>query len=119
MAKITGIGGIFFRAKDPKGLALWYQDNLGVGNTKENGQWMQEAGPSVFSPFKQDTDYFGRMEQAFMFNFRVDDLKGLLAQLEARGIKPTKEFEHWDGVGSFARIEDPEGNPIELWQPAE
>jgi predicted enzyme related to lactoylglutathione lyase len=116
MPKITGIGGIFFRAKDPKGLARWYEEHLGVGTAENNGLWTQEAGPSVFSPFIQNTDYFGRPEQAFMFNFRVDDLKGFLAQLETSGIKPIKDLEQWDGIGSFAWIEDPEGNRIELWQ---
>jgi len=116
MPKITGIGGTFFRAKDPQALATWYETHLGVGEVANNGQWMQEAGPSVFSPFKQDTDYFGRPEQMFMLNFRVDDLKGFLAKLESEGIKPVKEFEHYDGIGAFVRIEDPEGNPIELWQ---
>jgi glyoxylase I family protein len=116
MPKITGIGGVFFRAKEPKSLAEWYEQHLGVGSAENHGQWTQEAGPSVFTPFKQDTDYFGRPEQAFMLNFRVDDLKGFLAQLESAGIKPIKPFEHYDGIGSFARIEDPEGNPIELWQ---
>lgn len=118
MPKVTGIGGTFFRAKDPQALARWYEDYLGVGAAENHGQWMQEAGPSVFSPFKHDTDYFGRPEQSFMLNFRVDDLKGLLAQLEEKGIKPVKDIEHWDGIGSFAWIEDPEGNRIELWQMA-
>lgn len=118
MPKVIGIGGTFFRAKDPKGLARWYEDHLGVGASDHNGLWMQEAGPSVFSLFAQDSDYFGRPERAFMLNFRVDDLKGLLAQLEASGIKPIKDPEQWDGIGSFAWIEDPEGNRIELWQSA-
>lgn len=118
MPKVTGIGGTFFRAKDPEGLGRWYEKYLGVGAVNNHGLWMHEAGPSVFSPFTHDTSYFGRPEQAFMLNFRVDDLKGLLAQLEANGIKTVKDFEQWDGVGAFAWIEDPEGNRIELWQPA-
>ena len=118
MPRVTGIGGTFFRSKDPKALADWYEKHLGVGAAANNGLWMQDAGPSAFSPFKQDTDYFGRSEQMFMLNFRVDDLKGLLAQLESQGIKPVKEFEEYEGIGAFARIEDPEGNPIELWQPS-
>ncbi len=117
MPKVTGIGGLFFRSKDHKSLDRWYQDHLGVGSPNQDLPWTQEAGPTVFSPFTQDTQYFGRPEQAFMVNFRVDDLKGLLADLEAKGIKTVKPFEHWDGIGDFAWIEDPEGNRIELWQP--
>lgn len=116
MPKIVGIGGIFFRAKDPKKLAEWYETQLGVGNAEQHGLWMQEAGPNVFSPSAQDTEYFGHIDQAFMLNFRVDDLRGFLAQLKASNIKPIKEIEQWDGIGSFAWIEDPEGNRIELWQ---
>jgi predicted enzyme related to lactoylglutathione lyase len=118
MPKVTGIGGTFFRAKDPKGLARWYEEHLGVGTTEQNGLWTQEAGPSVFSTFAQDTEYFGRLEQVFMLNFRVDDLEGFLALLAQRGIQPVKPMESWEGIGAFAWIEDPEGNRIELWQPA-
>ena len=75
--KVEGIGGFFFRAKDPKALARWYQDNLGVSmtpTTYEEEVWQQEAGPTVFAPFKEDTEYFGRSEQMWMVNFRVRDL---------------------------------------------
>ncbi len=116
MPKITGIGGVFFRAKDPKALARWYEENLGVGSTENNGLWMQEAGPNVFSTFVIDTNYFGCPDQVFMLNFRVDDLKGFLQQLEAKGIKPVKDLEEYEGIGAFAWIEDPEGNRVELWQ---
>lgn len=116
MPRITGIGGLFFRAKDPQTLARWYDVNLGVGSADHNGLWTQAAGKSVFAPFAQDTSYFGRPEQAFMLNFRVDDLKGFLVELEAKGIKSIKDVEEYDGLGAFAWIEDPEGNRIELWQ---
>ena len=113
---VTGIGGIFFRAKDPKALSAWYAEHLGVG-AGEWGLWHPEAGPSVFSPFKADTDYFPADKQ-WMLNLRVDGLDALMASLTAAGIEVLTNAE-WDapGVGRFARIHDPEGNPIELWEP--
>lgn len=117
MAKVTGIGGIFFRAADPKALNDWYRTHLGI-TQPDVAVWMQEAGPTVFSPFKATTDYFAANKQ-WMLNLRVDDLPGLIAQLQAAGI-PVETRAEWDGDGSygtFARIHDPEGTPIELWQP--
>ena len=113
---VTGIGGIFFRAKDPKALGAWYAEHLGVG-AGEWGLWHPAAGPSVFSPFKADTDYFPADRQ-WMINLRVDGLDALVASLQAAGIAVLTNPE-WDapGVGRFARIHDPEGNPIELWEP--
>ncbi len=116
MEKVNGIGGVFFRSKDPKALAKWYHDNLGV----DAGQapWSTQAGMTVFAPFKQDTDYFGRPEQQWMINFRVNDMTAMLAQLKAAGIEVETRAE-WDSVdyGRFAHLKDPEGNPIELWEP--
>lgn len=114
MAKAVGIGGVFFRAHDPKALSQWYQQHLGVADF-----WNQETGATVFAPFKQDSDYFPADRQ-WMINFRVDDLQGLLVQLRAAGIAAETRAE-WDTpeTGTFARIHDPEGNPIELWQPPE
>lgn len=120
MEKVTGIGGFFFRAQDTKALAAWYRDMLGVNLVPEgpdDAPWMQEAGPTVFAPFSADTDYFGRDDQAFMLNFRVNDLDAMLAQLREADIDISRE-EEMEGVGRFARIHDPEGNPIELWEPA-
>ncbi len=113
---VTGIGGIFFRAKDPKALTAWYADHLGVGSSPY-GEWQTQAGPSVFSPFKADTDYFPADRQ-WMLNLRVDDIDGLCASLRAASIEVITKPE-WDmpGVGRFARLHDPEGNAIELWQP--
>lgn len=113
MAKALGIGGVFFRAEDHEALAHWYQTYLGVP-----GFWEQEAGLTVFAPFRRDSDYFGRASQQFMINFRVDDLDGLMDQLRAAGIAIETRAE-WDTpeTGRFARIHDPEGNPIELWEP--
>jgi len=113
MAKVTGIGGIFFRARDPEALAAWYRRNLGI-TQPDVTVWLQEAGPTVFSPFRADTDYFAADRQ-WMLNLRV----GLIAELRAAGIAVETRAD-WDGDGSygtFARIHDPEGTPIELWQP--
>lgn len=118
-AKVTGIGGFFIKSRDPGRLRAWYRDHLGVGGTADRAVWDQAAGPTVFAPFAQNTTYFGRESQAFMLNFRVTDLDAMIAQLEAAGIKVETRPEEWDGaIGRFARIHDPEGNPIELWEPS-
>ncbi|WP_300031397.1 VOC family protein [uncultured Roseobacter sp.] len=119
MAKVTGIGGVFFRARDPEGLAAWYDTHLGVmpvPTDYDQPVWTQDAGPTVFAPFAQDTTYFGREDQAFMFNFRVDDLDGMVESLRASGIAVDVDAQVYPN-GRFARLHDPEGNPIELWQP--
>jgi glyoxylase I family protein len=115
--EVIGIGGVFFRAMDPAALAEWYETHLGIDDLHRS-VWRQEAGTTIFGPFSKDTDYFGRAEQQWMINFRVDDLDGLMTQLSASGIAVETRAE-WDSeVGRFARILDPEGNPIELWEPA-
>ncbi|KQT44223.1 glyoxalase [Devosia sp. Leaf420] len=113
MAKALGIGGVFFRARDTKALADWYETHLGVP-----GFWNQEAGMTVFAPFKDSTDYFPADKQ-WMINFRVDDLDVLIAQLKATDIAVETRPDEWDTpeTGRFARIHDPEGNQIELWEP--
>ncbi|MDB5182510.1 MAG: putative enzyme related to lactoylglutathione lyase [Candidatus Saccharibacteria bacterium] len=117
---VTGIGGVFFRAKDPDALAEWYKKHLGVFAMDESYEpWKQAAGPAVFLPFAADTDYFGSATQQFMINFRVDDLDGMIKQLKQGGVKIVKEIEEQEGVGRFAHIEDPEGNRIELWEPTD
>lgn len=117
MAKVTGIGGFFFRAADPQGLAAWYERHLGVSDISRE-VWKQQAGPTVFAPFSRGTDYFGRTEQQWLLNFRVADLDAAMADLKAAGIAVETRAE-WDSeVGRFCRIHDPEGNPIELWQPS-
>ena len=115
MAKAIGIGGVFFRAADTKALAAWYETHLGV-----TGFWEQEAGMTVFAPFKAATDYFPASKQ-WMINFRVDDIDGLIAQLQEAGIAVETRPDEWDSpeTGRFARIVDPDGNPVELWQPAD
>lgn len=119
MQKVTGIGGFFFRAKDPAALALWYRDTLGINLVPQAGDqppWMTEAGVTVFAPFDAETDYF-RTESQFMINFRVPDLDAMEAQVTAAGAEVTGRHE-MEGIGRFIHIHDPEGNPIELWEPA-
>jgi predicted enzyme related to lactoylglutathione lyase len=113
---VTGIGGLFFRARDPDALKRWYCDRLGVGDGQW-GLWDQQAGQTVFSPFPADTDYFPADKQ-MMLNLRVEGLDELLAQLRSAGVEVITRPE-WDdpSTGRFARIHDPEGNPIELWEP--
>ena len=81
---VTGIGGFFFRSRDPKALGAWYLEHLGVGAPEGQFVWDQQAGPTVFAPFKADTDYFPA-EKQFMINLRVDDLDTLLTSLRAAG----------------------------------
>jgi predicted enzyme related to lactoylglutathione lyase len=123
---VIGLGGYFFRSNDPASLKAWYLDHLGVGGgmgTDEKGEsnewvWSTRGGPMVFEPFAQDSDYFPAEKQV-MINLRVTDLDSLLEQLNAAGIEVITKAE-WDtgGIGRFARIHDPEGNPIELWEPS-
>lgn len=119
MQRVTGIGGVFFRAKDPAVLGQWYRDHLGIDlvpTDYDQKPWSQEAGPTAFAPFEQDTEYFGRAEQQWMLNFRVRDLDAMAAQLRASGIEVKVDAEVYPN-GRFARLHDSEGNPIELWEP--
>jgi glyoxylase I family protein len=121
METVTGIGGLFFRARDPTALSEWYQKHLGVTPAPSDytqPPWQQDAGPTVFAPFPQSSDYFGRAEQSWMINFRVNNLYRMAAQLRAAGIEVTIDPQQYPN-GRFARLHDPEGNPIELWQPVE
>lgn len=113
---VTGIGGLFFRSRDPDARAAWYREHLGV-QAGHDGIWQQESGMTVFAPFKADSDYFAA-DQAFMLNLRVTGIEALAAKLEASGI-PVERRDEWTGTeyGTFARIHDPEGLPIELWEP--
>ena len=117
MARVTGIGGIFFRSEDPAALNDWYRTHLGI-TQPDVAVWQQDAGPTVLSPFAASTDYFAA-DKSWMLNLRVDDLPAMIGQLRAAGIAVETRAD-WDGdksYGSFARIHDPEGTPIELWQP--
>lgn len=117
MERVLGIGGHFIRAADPVALAAWYRDCLGL-DTDENGAWHQEAGPTVFAAFESESDYFGSRAQQTMLNFRVRDLDAMLAQLRGLGAAVAEETQQMDGVGRFGWATDPEGNRVELWQPA-
>jgi predicted enzyme related to lactoylglutathione lyase len=119
MESVTGIGGFFFRAKDPKTLGQWYKDHLGVDLVPSNydeRSWHQEAGPTVFAPFPESTPYFGDARHTWMINFRVRDLDAMIRQLRSASIEVVLDPERYPN-GRFARLRDPEGNPIQLWQP--
>src|SRR5690242_17908315 len=106
MEKVTGIGGIFFRARDPASLSKWYLDHLGIAPVPANydePSWQQEAGPTVLAPFPRDTKYFGKESQAWMINFRVHDLDTITAQLRAAGIEVKVDPQTYPN-GRFARL---------------
>jgi predicted enzyme related to lactoylglutathione lyase len=115
---VLGIGGYFLRAADPAALGAWYRECLGL-DADENGLWRPDAGPMVFAAFESGTDYFGSGTQQTMLNFRVRDLDAMLAQLRAKGADIAAETQEMAGVGRFGWVTDPEGNRIELWQPAD
>lgn len=117
MEKFTGIGGFFFRSKEPEKLAAWYNTHLGINLAPKDMQmppWVSEEGITVFTPFSENTDYFAD-DKGFMLNFRVRDLDAMRLQLRDAAIEVSHEMT-MDGTGRFARIHDPEGNPLELWE---
>jgi predicted enzyme related to lactoylglutathione lyase len=125
MKRVTGIGGIFFKATDPNKLIGWYHDHLGLQpeeyGPSVNFKWRDQEDPSksgmtVLSIFEKDTKYFGPKNSGFMMNFRVDDLDSVLEALASEGVEIDPRREDYD-YGRFAWIVDPEGNRIELWQP--
>jgi glyoxylase I family protein len=119
MQRVTGIGGLFFRAENPAELGQWYKDHLGVEIVPADysqKSWEQEAGPTVFAPFSRDSEYFGNARNQWMINFRVSDLDAMVEQLRAARIDVVVDREQYPN-GRFARLHDPEGNPIELWEP--
>ncbi len=118
---VTGIGGFFFRAKDPQALAAWYYNMLGVELTPKNYDdppWRTAAGTTVFEPFPVETEYFGDQSVGWMINFRVDDLDAVIERLRAHGHGAAYEGggEPFPN-GRFAKLHDPEGNAIQLWEP--
>ncbi len=124
MKRVTGIGGIFFKAKDPKALAAWYKLHLGM-NVEEWGgvafRWKDESNPegggtTIWNPFKEDTSYFAPSTSNFMVNYRVEDLHALLATLRAEGVQVEDKVDESE-YGKFGWVIDPEGNKLELWQP--
>lgn len=121
--RVTSLGGIFFKAKDPAALKAWYSKNLGM-RMEQSGtsfEWHQGAdstkkGFTLWAPFKETTKYFQPSEKQFMINYRVEQLDKLLANLKAAGITPTDTIES-ASYGKFVHLMDPEGNKIELWEP--
>ncbi|NQX77086.1 VOC family protein [Gilvibacter sp.] len=119
--RVTGLGGFFFKTRDPKAVKDWYKQHLGL-NTDDCGctfWWKDAEGndcSTQWSPFKEDTEYFKPSEKQFMMNFRVADLEGLLKTLKEEGVTVVGEMETYD-YGKFGWILDNEGNKIELWEP--
>jgi predicted enzyme related to lactoylglutathione lyase len=124
MKRVTGIGGIFFKARDPAALGAWYQTHLGIPLEAWGGaafRWAGEHNPSgtgttIWNPFAADTSYFAPSSAPFMVNYRVDDLHALLAALRAEGCTVDDKVEESE-YGKFGWVMDPEGNRLELWQP--
>ncbi len=122
MHKVSGIGGFFFRAKDPDAIADWYRVNLGIDPvpmTEGGVSWRQEAGETAFTAMEGAVDQFGAPDRQWAINFRVPDLDGMVAQLRAAGIAVDVDANDYGHLGRFASLADPEGNPIQLWQPAD
>lgn len=124
MKRVTGIGGVFFKAKDPAALGQWYRTHLGLNVEDWGGvafRWSDDRegkGTTIWSPFKDDTSYFAPSTSPFMINYRVEDLHALLALLRAEGCNVDDKVDESE-FGKFGWVVDPEGNKIELWQPPE
>ena len=124
MKRVTGIGGIFFKAKDPKALSAWYREHLGIDVQDWGGAAFNWKGPdnpegvgaTVWSLFAADTNHFAPSSASFMINYRVDDLHALLAALRAEDVQVVEKVEESE-FGKFGWVIDPEGNKVELWQP--
>jgi predicted enzyme related to lactoylglutathione lyase len=113
--RVTGIGGVFFRARDPKALLDWYAEHLGVPVAGDGYVIFPQSRNTVWSPFTEDTEYWPSAKQG-MVNFTVDDLDAMLDQLRAAGVEVDKKIEEHE-FGRFGWAVDPEGNRFELWQP--
>jgi predicted enzyme related to lactoylglutathione lyase len=124
MEKVTGIGGVFFKTRDPEKLKAWYQEHLGITPRSDGAvvfEWREESNPSqlghtVWAPFPHDTDYFDPSTAPFMINYRVANLDAMLTQLRSAGVDVDDRVEEYE-YGRFGWIIDPEGNRIELWEP--
>ncbi len=123
MAKVLGVGGVFFKVNDPKALLAWYARVLGQEVLPFGAVMFEPAAAAahqgsatVFSPFKVDTEYFKPSTREFMINLMVDDLEGMLARCKEHGVEPIHRLPN-EPNGEFAHIVDPEGIKIELWQP--
>jgi len=126
MARVTGLGGIFFKTRNPKAIHEWYEKHLGIKKDADGSvvfKWRhledkEHVGYTVWGPFSHDTQYFGPGPSPYMINFRVDDLDGMLKKLRHAGIQVEKEIEESE-YGRFGWIVDPDGNRVELWEPPE
>jgi len=120
MARVTGIGGFFFRARDPDALNRWYGEHFGVvmveSRSYEDPGWFQDRGETVFAAFADDSDSFGAVDKAWKIDFRVSDLDAIVEQLRHAGIAVEAHAEPYPN-GRFAELEDPEGNRVQLWEP--
>lgn len=123
MKRVTGIGGIFFKAKNPKALGEWYRNHLGLNVEDWGGtafRWSDDPsegkGTTIWNPFSQDTDYFEPSSAPYMINFRVADIHHLLAALRSEGCEVLEKIEESE-YGKFGYVIDPEGNKLELWEP--
>ncbi|MEV4415855.1 VOC family protein [Catellatospora sp. NPDC049609] len=118
MQRVTGIGGVFLRARDAAALRAWYGTHLGIDVSEWGGHTFRwhAGGTTTWTVFEQDSDYLGRPDQPYMLNFRVDDLDAMLAQLRAAGVKVADEVEDGE-FGRFGWAYDAEDNRFELWQP--
>jgi predicted enzyme related to lactoylglutathione lyase len=119
MKRVIGLGGIFFKAKDPKALYEWYRKHLGIEGAEGTGAIFRDEFPAVnvWSIFPQDTKYFAPSQSSFMFNLRVDNLDELLKALREEGVQVDDKVERSPDYGNFGWIMDPEGNRVELWEP--
>jgi predicted enzyme related to lactoylglutathione lyase len=124
LVRVTGIGGIFFRCKDPNVLRKWYEEKLGIESDKYGKTFLWNStkppyiGSTLWAPFKEETTYFEPSQKQFMINFRVDDLPVLVKELQAKGVDILTPITE-ESYGKFAHILDPEGNKIELWEPVD
>ena len=124
MRRVTGIGGIFFKARDPQALATWYRTHLGMAVEEWGGvafRWADDnpagTGTTIWTPFKDDTGYFAPSTAPFMVNYRVADLTALLAELRKEGCNVVDKSGEDSEYGKFGWVIDPEGNKVELWEP--
>ena len=121
MEKVVGIGGVFFKARDPKALAAWYREHLGVpfeaGQTYGPLKSAAAGEQTVWSTFPLDTKYFGSGPAPFMVNYRVRNLDAMLAQLRAAGVQVDDKAQDYGDMGRFGWATDPDGNRFELWEP--
>lgn len=125
MKRVTGIGGVFFKAKDPQESRTWYQNHLGIESSQYGAtfKWLEKENPekegsTTWNPFPKDTKYFDPAQQEFMINYRVEDLEALLVVLKEEGVTIVGEMESFE-YGKFAWILDPDGYKIELWEPVD